>query len=71
MRFNFGKFFSTTHLAINVGIYMYFLLMLGYCAIMKKHIDEYVNMPWWFIFFMLDIWYNTTIMRSNNDKEKN
>jgi len=38
---------------------------------MKKNLEEYVNMPWWFIFFMLDIWYNTTIMRSNNDKEKN
>jgi hypothetical protein len=45
--------------------------MLGYCRIMEKNIDEYMNMSWWFIFFMLDIWYNTTIMRSNNDKDEN
>ena len=71
MKFDFGKFFRTSHFVVNIGIYVYFLFMLGYCRIMEKNIDEYMNMSWWFIFFMLDIWYNTTIMRSNNDKDEN
>ena len=71
MKFNFGKFFRTSHLIINVTIYIYFLFMLGYCGIMKKNIDDYVNMSWWFIFFMLDIWYNTTIISSSRGKEEN